>query len=323
MGYVTLTVSFSAIFVAFSSFRTESQDIGKERMNPMENTHSRIAVSIREGSSSGSLNLTEASLPGNTFEFRTLEGVLDGDRDFGLFAVDLTPGEWRVSDNTYAYQWRFPADIVVDFLAVNELNRLSLTYTVTNHGNTILERVQIHPCIPTMEAPAFRPQKDPPPPADAPVTYYDRRESERLPCAETFFELYDRITVWSEGKPVRFSQTQAGRSEVHLALMKQGEAPINWAWWNNAPECFDVPIIALESNQRDACIALGFERAIWASANVGDDRACFHLFPFLGRIQPGQSSTTSGALYLERGSVESVRGRFIKEFPHALRNSFQ
>jgi hypothetical protein len=284
----------------------------------MTNASSILQVSIREGSSAGSLNLSEASLPGNLFDFRTLEGVLDGDRDFGLFAVHLTPSEWQVSANTYSYRWRYPEDIVVDFLAVNESSRLALTYTVTNNGSTTLERVHIHPCIPTTEAPSFRPEKDPRSPGDALVTFYDRREPKRLPCAETFFTLYDRIKVWRDGKPIRLSETQEGQSEVHLALMKQGEAPINWGWWNNTPECFDEPIIVVESNERDAYIALGFERAIWASSNVGDNRACFHLFPSFGRIEPGDSSTTSGALYLGRGTAESVRMRFLQEFPHAL-----
>jgi hypothetical protein len=277
-----------------------------------------LKVSIREGSRAGSLNLSEASLPGNIFDFRTLEGVLDGDRDFGLFAVHLTPGEWQVSDNTYSYRWRYPADIVVDFLAVNESSRLSLTYTVTNNGSTTLERVHIHPCIPTTEAPSFRPQKDPQSLADTLTTFYARRESEHESCAETYLTLYDRIIVWFNGKPIRLSETQEGQSEVHLALMKQGEVPINWGWWNNTPECFDEPIIVVESNKRDAYIALGFERAIWASSNVGDNRACFHLFPSFGRIEPGHSSTTLGALYLGGGTAESARKRFLQEFPHVL-----
>jgi len=127
----------------------------------MTGASSILQVSIREGSTAAGLNISEASLPGNLFDFRTLEGVLDGDRDFGLFAVYLTPGDWQVSDNRYAYRWRYPADVVVDFLAVNESSRLALTYTVTNDGSTPLERVHIHPCIPTTEAPSFRPQKAP------------------------------------------------------------------------------------------------------------------------------------------------------------------
>ena len=284
----------------------------------MTSASSILQVSIREGSKAGSLKISEESLPGNIFDFRTLEGVLDGDRDFGLFAVHLTPDEWRVSDNTYSYSWHYPADIVVDFTAVNESSRLLLTYTVTNNGSTTLERVHIHPCIPTTEAPLFRPRKDPRSPADKPVTFYDRREAERMSCEETYFALYDRIKVWRDGKPIRFSETQEGHSEVHLALMKQGEVPINWAWWNNTPECFDEPIIVVESNERDAYIALGFERAIWASSNVGDNRACFHLFPSFGCIKPGCSSTTAGALYLGRGTAESVRMRFLQEFPNAV-----
>ncbi len=52
----------------------------------MTNPSSKLQVSIREGSHAGSLNVSEASLPGDLFDFRTLEGVLDGDQDFGLFA---------------------------------------------------------------------------------------------------------------------------------------------------------------------------------------------------------------------------------------------
>jgi len=288
-------------------------------MSDMTNTSSRLQVSIREGSRAGSLNISEASLPGDLFDFRTLEGVLDGDKDFGLFAVHLTPSEWRVNNNTYSYSWRYPTGIVVDFLAVNESDRLAITYTVANNGSSALERVHIHPCLPTTEAPSFRPEKDPRSFNDAPVTFYDRREPERLPCEETYFALYHRIKVWRDETAIRFSETENGRSEVHLAVMKQGEPPINWAWWNNTPEYFDDPIIVVESNAGDAFIALGFERAIWASSNVGDNRACFHLFPSFGRIEAGHSSTTSGALYLGRGTAEEVRVRFLEEFPQAVR----
>lgn len=285
----------------------------------MSNTSSRLQVSIREGSRAASLNISEASLPGDLFDFRTLEGVLDGDKDFGLFAVHLTASDWRVNNNSYSYRWSYATGIVVDFLAVNEWDRLALTYTVTNYGSSALERVHIHPCLPTTEAPSFRPEKDARSFDDAPVTFYDRRERRRLPCAETYFALYDRIKVWRDETAMRFSETAKGRSEVHLAIMKQGEPPINWAWWNNTPEYFDDPIIVVESKAGDAVVALGFERAIWASANVGDNRACFHLFPSFGRIEVGQSSTTSGALYLGRGTTEEVRARFLEEFPQAAR----
>ena len=284
----------------------------------MTNPSSKLQVSIRAGSHAGSLNISEASLPGDLFDFRTLEGVLDGDQDFGLFAVDLTPSEWRVDNNTYAYSWGYPSGIVVDFLATNESDRLAITYTVTNHGSSALDRVHLHPCLPTTEAPSFRPEKTPRSFNDAPITFYNRREPVPLPCEETYFALYHRIKVWRDETAMRFSQTEKGRSEVHLAMMKQGEPPINWAWWNNTPEVFDDPIIVVESNAGDAFIALGFERAIWASANVGDNRACFHLFPSFGRIEVGQSSTTSGALYLGRGTAEEVRGRFLEEFPQAV-----
>jgi len=35
------------------------------------------------------LNVSHSDLPGNIFDFRTCEAVLDGNRDFGLFWVKL------------------------------------------------------------------------------------------------------------------------------------------------------------------------------------------------------------------------------------------
>jgi hypothetical protein len=83
--------------------------------------------------------------------------------------------------------------------------------------------------------------------------------------------------------------------------MPDGLAPIRWAWWINSTNTFDEPLIALGSRDRQWTAALWFERAAWASANAGDSRACFHLFPLFGRIEPGASVTVRGTFYLLRG----------------------
>jgi len=106
--------------------------------------------------------------------------------------------------------------------------------------------------------------------------------------------------------------------EVHLSLMPHGEPPIHWAWWINATNTFDEPLIALQSRDGRWTAGLSFERAAWASANTGDDRACFHLFPAFGRIEPGGSATTSGAFWLLRGSPEDLRRRIRQTRPSPL-----
>jgi hypothetical protein len=68
-------------------------------------------------------------------------------------------------------------------------------------------------------------------------------------------------------------------------------------------------LIAVASRDGEWTAGLWFERAAWASSNTGDDRACFHLFPLFGRIEPGASTSVRGAFYLLRGSPETLRVR--------------
>ncbi|MCX6913533.1 MAG: beta-galactosidase [Verrucomicrobia bacterium] len=96
--------------------------------------------------------------------------------------------------------------------------------------------------------------------------------------------------------------------------MQNGAAPVKWGWWVNSPETFDPPLIALTSRDRKKTIALAFERAIWASSNTGDDRACFHLFPWFGRIEPGKSVTVRGRLYVLKGGPNDALKRFRRDF---------
>jgi hypothetical protein len=97
--------------------------------------------------------------------------------------------------------------------------------------------------------------------------------------------------------------------------MPSGHAPIQWAWWVNAAPTFDEPLIALVSCDGRWTAGLQFERAAWASSNTGDNRACFHLFPAFGRIEPGASATTRGAFHLIRGSPEEFRRRARGSIP--------
>jgi hypothetical protein len=264
-----------------------------------------LHVSPRSASQAAGLNVAHPELPGNVFDFRTCEAVLDGDRDFGLFRVKLAlPGSphgqaWFTNSSSMGYQWRYPEGVEVHFTAKPESDHVAVVYTIFNHTSAPLERVHLHPCVTTTEAPAFFPPLTP-------------RRMSTLPANSTdkdYTELLTRLLVWSGGHALRLDGTEHARREVHLSLMPRSEPPIQWAWWINATNTFDEPLIVLQSRDGRYTAGLSFERALWASANTGDDRACFHLFPAFGRIEPGGSATTSGAFWLLRGSPEDLRRR--------------
>jgi hypothetical protein len=264
-----------------------------------------LRVSPRPDSEAAGLSVAHPALAGNVFDFRTCEAVLDGDQDFGLFRVKLAmPGEtngaaWSSENGRLSYQWRYPEGVEVRFTATPQTNRVTLAYTIFNHTPAPLVRVHLHTCVTTTEAPAFFPRLMP-------------RAGSRLPASSTdndHTELFSRLFLWSGGKPFRLDNTDLECREVHLALMPQGHAPIRWAWWVNATNTFDEPLIALASHDGRWTAGLCFERAAWASANAGDDRACFHLFPLFGRIEPGASASVRGAFFLLRGSPETFRVR--------------
>jgi hypothetical protein len=109
------------------------------------------------------------------------------------------------------------------------------------------------------------------------------------------------------GQPLRLDRTEHGRRQVHLSLLPKGGTSIEWAWWVNSTNTFDEPLFAVASHDNQWTAGLWFERAAWASSNTGDNRACFHLFPLLGRIEPGASATVRGAFFYLRGSPETLR----------------
>jgi hypothetical protein len=267
-----------------------------------------LQVQPRPNSQAGALNVSHPDLPGEVFDFRSCEGVLDGNRDFGLFLVRLgdraetgRPG-WTVDGTTFAYEWSYPTGLVVRFEATPGPERLDFVYTARNRATMPFERVMIHTCVPTTDAPGFFPAR---PGASVPA-------DPRLP--RRYAELYERLFLWANGGKFRFDGSELGARELHLAYGCAGEPLTQWGWWVNARKQFDTPFIALASRDHRSTVALAFERAAWASANVGDDRACFHLFPAFGRINPGQSSTLRGRLYLMRGTPDDAFERFHGDF---------
>jgi hypothetical protein len=264
-----------------------------------------LRVSPRLNSEAAGLNISHPDLPGNIFDFRTCETVLDGNRDFGLFLVKLTPPgtargpTWSTNAGRFSYEWTYEEGITVRFEATPRAGYVAVAYTIINRTATPLERVHLHTCVTTTEAPAFFP----------PLT---SRIASQLPAPtpdKDYTELLTRLFLWSDGRAFPLSATEYGRRQVHLSLMPKGEAPIQWAWWVNSTNTFDEPLIALASRDGQWTAGLWFERAVWASSNAGDDRACFHLFPLFGRIEPGASATVHGAFHLQRGGPEELRQR--------------
>ncbi len=274
-----------------------------------------LRISPRPGSEAAGLNVSHPDLPGNVFDFRACEAVLDGNRDFGLFQVKLAlPGAtarpaWATNSGVHSYQWRYPEGVEVRFTAKPEHNQVAVTYTILNHTAMPMERVHLHTCVTTTEAPAFFPRLTP-------------RTESQLPRNSTdkdYSELLTRLFVWSGGRALRLDATEHARREAHLSLIPRSEPPIQWAWWVNSTNTFDEPLIALASHDGQWTAALWFKRAAWASANVGDDRACFHLFPLFGRIEPGGSATVKGDFWLVRGRPEDLRRRIHQSPPAALK----
>jgi hypothetical protein len=273
-----------------------------------------LTVTPRPGSEAAGLSIRSSLFPGDDLDLRTCEGVLAGDRDFGLFQVKLAPApagqapSWSVRGKTLSYAWTYPAGITVRFVGRVERDALALEYRMENHTTNALDRVQIHTCITTTRAPSFFP---------APTILPARTVGGG--AATNFMELYDRLFLWRDGKPFSFASSPLARAEVHLAFMRAGETPVKWGWWVNAPQTFDFPLIVARSRDGQGQVGLAFGQAIWASSNVGDDRACFHLFPNFGRIEPGGSATVHGRFYVGRGSLEKLKTRVARDLANGFR----
>lgn len=276
--------------------------------------HGSVSVSIRKDSTAGGLNVETPDLPGNILAYLSCEAVVfaDENRSTPLFEVKLSDDpasecpHWSVADNTFSYSWAYAEGVKVDFSAQPSGAALRLRYTLTNTSQTPLRRVILHTCIPTTEAPAFFP-------GFAESSVHEPGKT------GNFMEFYDRTFLWSQGRRFSVGQTERGREEIHLSFTRADQPAIKWGWWNDGPERFDVPFIAVQSRDGQFTAALGFESADWASCNGGDDRACFHLFPLFGDLGPGQSRTVNGCFYLMRGTPEDAIRLFKNDFPGACK----
>ena len=269
-----------------------------------------IMVQPRKDSTAGGLNVTHSHLPGSTLAYLSCEAVVFGEpaQSTPLFQVqvsDDSQGEgvhWKKNGDQYAYTWRYENGIEVEFRATPNGSGLRLYYKLTNTSDTLMKRVILHTCIPTTEAPAF---------------FSDLKESTVHEPGKTgnYMGFYDRTFLWSGERRFSVGQTQKGKEEIHLSFTRGDQPPVEWGWWVNGPESFDVPLIAVQSKDGAFTTALGFEAAEWASCNGGDDRACFHLFPLFGDLQPGESREVRGCFYLMPGTPEDALNLFRTDFP--------
>jgi len=299
---------FVLFFVLFMHSHLSAQEKKSEAVSLV--TTCPINISIRSGSESGSLNVRSQICPTENFDFRTCEGVLSGSNVIdNLFQVKLPsdPGDgnksWKKDNNKLSYTWPYEEGITVIVEVEPASDGLKLTYTLENTSTRAMDDVQLHPCIPTTEAPGFFPEPT-------------LQNGEKI-----WAELYERLSLWSDGRRFSFAEAKLAGSEPHLAFMFKGTAPIQWAWWVNGTETFNLPLIALTSRDGSYTVALAFEKAIWASSNVGDERACFHLFPWFGRIEPGKSVTVRGKFYILDGGPKAAYDQFQKDFPEIPFNS--
>lgn len=272
-----------------------------------------LEVSPRKDSTAGGLNVSHPALPGNVLPYLSCEAVLFGysRESTPLFEVRIsedpngTGPHWVRNDGRFSYVWTYDQGVRVAFSADPGPESLRLRYTLTNVSEKPLERVLLHTCIPTTWAPAFFPGF-----VESPVHEPNKTGN--------YMGFYDRTFLWADGRAFTVGGTAKGREEIHLSFTRTGQRPVEWGWWNDGPEGFTLPLIALASADGKHTAALGFETAEWASCNGGDDRACFHLFPLFGDLAPGESATVEGSFYLMRGGPEDARKRFLRDHPGAV-----
>ena len=284
--------------------------IGVATLSVAQAQQSTIEVTIQENTSSGGLNVSNSLLPDNILSYLSCEGILFGEPTTAtpLFALeisldpDASGSHWSVADDTYSYSWDYEEGIKLDFAGTVASSGLQLSYTLTNTTQETLKRVLLHTCIPTSDAPAFFPGET-------------KSASEGRGRVGRYMGFYNRTYLWSKGQSFIMAKTELGEEEIHLSFMREGRSPLKWEWWINGPETFDYPFIAVQSKDGKFTTALGFESSEWASCNAGDERACFHLFPHFGDLEPGESSTVRGFFYLIEGAPEDALSQFKQDFP--------
>jgi hypothetical protein len=235
------------------------------------------------------------------------ENVLEGNVDFGLYPLRLKREDWRMEGAQLAFQAAAGPGLLLEFRARVAGSALELEYTLHNQSERDLERARIGPCLRTLGAPDYHPGS-----ADQAEEGTAGRRA-RLEV-QRFPELHERLFLWRGGEAFRFADSELAAEERHLAFLGVGAESIQWSWWVNDPKLrFDEPLIALRSKDGRRIIAWAFERADWASANTGDGRACFHLFPALGRVPKGGSASARGRLYALEGALSGLRERARKD----------
>lgn len=208
-------------------------------------------------SAAGGLNVQNPLCPKDLFDFRSCECVLYASSSTPLFQVKVStdpaaPGpHWTRRESTFSYEWTYAEGLQVGFSATPAKNSLRLHYTITNRSQKVLPRVLVHTCVPTTGTPSFFPT-----PAEHTVIAADGKPVKTI----AYLSLYERVFLWSAGKRFAFSETAKGKDEIHLAFMRQGMPPIQWAWWKNGQETFDVPLIAVASKDGRFTAAIGFPK---------------------------------------------------------------
>jgi len=314
-----MTVVILVGLMTFSSAQEQRKTTGvtiKEKSNTggliVSNSPRSDLKALSEPANAGGLIVSNSALPGNIFSYLSCEAVLFGDpitTSTPLFELKVStdpnaPGpHWNVTDDTFSYTWNYDEGIKLDFAATVADNGLKLRYTLTNTTKKTMKRVLLHNCVPTTDAPAFFPGET-------------KNLSEGKGKVGRYMGHYDRTYLWSKGRRFNFAETELGREEIHLSFMLEGRTPIEWEWWDNGPETFDFPFIAVQSIDGEFTTALGFEAAEWASINAGDRNACYHLFPFFGDLEPGESSTVRGCFYLIPGTPEDALKQFKEDYPN-------
>ena len=315
-----MTVVILVGLMTFSSAQEQRKTTGvtiKEKSNTggliVSNSPRSDLKALSEPANAGGLIVSNSALPDNTFSYLSCEAVLFGEpitTSTPLFEVKVSPdpnapgAHWTVKDNTFSYTWNYDEGIKLDFAATVAGNGLKLRYTLTNTTQKTMKRVLLHNCVPTTDAPAFFPGET-------------KSLSEGKGRVGRYMGHYDRTYLWSKGRSFNFAETELGKEEIHLSFMREGHSPIQWEWWDNGPETFDYPFIAVRSKDGKYTTAIGFEAAEWASINAGDRNACFHLFPFFGDLKPGKSATVRGCFYITSGTPEDALKQFKKDYPSA------
>ncbi|MFH1367490.1 MAG: hypothetical protein ABII64_00040 [Elusimicrobiota bacterium] len=256
-----------------------------------------LEVSVVPDSNIAGLYVKSPDLPDDVILFGTCEGIVDGNSDFGLFLIKLDGKpenggrKWQVNGNKFSYEWFYKQGIELKFSSKVEKNDILLEYTLKNMSNAVMNNPNIHVCLQTTRMNSFIP-------------------------GQPYTEMLKRIYLWSKGRKFAMSETEFGLNEIHPALLAENEKPFNWgpSWWKYSSKTFDIPLLALESNDGKSVVALAFEDAVWASCNAGDERVCLHLFPYFGEIKPGESVTTKGKLYILKGTPETAYKLFYKDF---------